>query len=37
MTMTSMGCPLAGQIIADAKSKLVTGIPSLKEVEIDIV
>ncbi|MFC4320515.1 metal-sulfur cluster assembly factor [Litchfieldia salsa] len=37
MTMTSMGCPLAGQIISDAKMKLTTNIPDLKDVQIDIV
>jgi metal-sulfur cluster biosynthetic enzyme len=37
MTMTSMGCPLAGQIIADAKTKLTANIPDLKVIQIDIV
>ncbi len=37
MTMTSMGCPLAGQIITDAKTKLSSAIPELREIDIEIV
>ncbi|CAH0345780.1 metal-sulfur cluster assembly factor [Bacillus sp. CECT 9360] len=37
MTMTSMGCPLAGQIIAKAKKKLSDSLKELKTIDIDIV
>lgn len=37
MTMTSMGCPLAGQIIAEVKETLLLQVPKLKEVDVDIV
>jgi metal-sulfur cluster biosynthetic enzyme len=36
MTLTSMGCPLAGTIVADVKKSL-EDIPEVKEVEVDIV
>lgn len=37
MTMTSMGCPLAGQIIADAKKQVANEVDEIKDVEVEIV
>ncbi len=37
MTMTSMGCPMAGQILADAKMKVSMNIKELTDIQIDIV
>lgn len=37
MTMTSMGCPMAGQILADSKMKLSMNIKELTNIQIDIV
>lgn len=37
MTMTSMGCPLAGHIIADIKDTLSVALPSLPLVDVKIV
>lgn len=37
MTMTSMGCPMAGQIMADAKMKLSMNIKELTDIQINIV
>ena len=37
MTMTSMGCPMAGEILADAKMKLSMNIKELTDIQIDIV
>ena len=37
MTMTSMGCPMAGQIMADSKMKLSMNIKELTNIQIDIV
>ena len=37
MTMTSMGCPMAGQIMADAKMKISMNIKELSNIQIDIV
>ncbi|WP_394232366.1 metal-sulfur cluster assembly factor [Niallia oryzisoli] len=37
MTMTSMGCPMAGQIMADAKMKLSMNMKELTDIQIDIV
>lgn len=37
MTMTSMGCPMAGQIISDARMKLSMNIKVLTNIQIDIV
>lgn len=37
MTMTSMGCPMAGQILADAKMKLSMNIQELTNIQIDLV
>ncbi|MBP2241139.1 metal-sulfur cluster biosynthetic enzyme [Cytobacillus eiseniae] len=36
MTLTSMGCPLAGTIVENVKSAL-TDIPEVKETEVNIV
>jgi metal-sulfur cluster biosynthetic enzyme len=36
MTLTSMGCPLAGTIVADVKKSL-EDIPEVKEVDVNIV
>lgn len=36
MTLTSMGCPLAGTIIEQVKAAL-NGIPEIKDVEVNIV
>lgn len=36
MTLTSMGCPLAGHIEADVRRALAD-IPEVKEIEVDIV
>jgi metal-sulfur cluster biosynthetic enzyme len=38
MTMTSMGCPMAGQIIADLKETLSTAFAStIKDIDVQIV
>ncbi|WP_369901947.1 metal-sulfur cluster assembly factor [Bacillus manliponensis] len=37
MTMTSIGCPMAGQIVADVKKVLATNIPEINEVEVNVV
>ena len=37
MTMTSMGCPMAGQILADAKMKLSMNMKELTNIQIDLV
>lgn len=37
MTMTSMGCPMAGHIIAEVKETLLINFPTLKSVEVEIV
>ena len=37
MTMTSMGCPLAGQIISDAKMRISANIEELNDIQIDVV
>lgn len=37
MTMTSMGCPMAGQIISDAKFKLSDAIEELRSIDVQIV
>ncbi|MFX3622683.1 MAG: metal-sulfur cluster assembly factor [Ectobacillus sp.] len=37
MTMTSMGCPLAGQIISDVKMKLSLNMPELQNIDVNIV
>ena len=37
MTMTSMACPMAGQIMADAKMKISMNIKELSNIQIDIV
>ncbi|WP_147531676.1 metal-sulfur cluster assembly factor [Bacillus marasmi] len=37
MTMTSMGCPMAGQIISDAKFHLNDKIEGLRSIDIQIV
>ncbi|WP_078548161.1 metal-sulfur cluster assembly factor [Litchfieldia alkalitelluris] len=36
MTLTSMGCPLAGTIAEDVKRALID-LPEIKEVEVNIV
>lgn len=36
MTLTSMGCPLAGHIEADVRRAL-SDIPEVKEIQVDIV
>ncbi|MFI8576620.1 MULTISPECIES: metal-sulfur cluster assembly factor [Rossellomorea] len=36
MTLTSMGCPLAGTIVEQVKTAL-SDIPEVKETEVDIV
>lgn len=36
MTLTTMGCPLAGHIEADVRRALAD-IPEVKEIEVDIV
>ncbi|KKK36765.1 DNA methyltransferase [Mesobacillus campisalis] len=37
MTMTSMGCPLAPQIMSDAHMKLSANIKELRDIKINIV
>ena len=37
MTMTSMGCPMAGHIIAEVKETLLINLPVLKNVDVEIV
>lgn len=37
MTMTSMGCPLAGEIIAGVKASVLENVKDIKTVEVDIV
>ncbi|WP_332631951.1 metal-sulfur cluster assembly factor [Halalkalibacter flavus] len=36
MTMTSMGCPMAGEIIADLKTK-VSQVKEINEIHVDVV
>jgi len=36
MTLTSMGCPLAGHIEADVK-RVLADIPEVKDIKVDIV
>ncbi len=36
MTLTSMGCPLAGHIEADVR-RVLADIPEIKEIEVSIV
>jgi len=37
MTMTSMGCPMAPQIMTDAHTKIEAAIKDLNSIKIDIV
>lgn len=37
MTMTSMGCPLAGQIVSDVKIKLSDALNELRSIDVQIV
>lgn len=37
MTMTSMGCPLAGQIMAGVKASILENVEKIKTVNVDIV
>lgn len=37
MTMTSMGCPMVGEILANAKMKLSMNIKELSSINIDLV
>lgn len=37
MTMTSMGCPLAGQIVSDVKIKLFDALNELRSIDVQIV
>lgn len=37
MTMTSMGCPMAGHIVAEVKEALLINLPILKKVEVEVV
>ncbi|CAM3486582.1 metal-sulfur cluster assembly factor [Cytobacillus oceanisediminis] len=37
MTMTSMGCPLAGQIMAGVKASILENVEEIKTVNVDIV
>ncbi|MCP8967362.1 metal-sulfur cluster assembly factor [Ectobacillus ponti] len=37
MTMTSIGCPLAGQIISDIQSTLREHIPDIQDVRVEVV
>ncbi|HDX9654639.1 MULTISPECIES: metal-sulfur cluster assembly factor [Bacillus] len=37
MTMTSIGCPMAGQIISDVKKVLSTNVPEVNEIEVNVV
>ncbi|WP_425351426.1 metal-sulfur cluster assembly factor [Cytobacillus eiseniae] len=37
MSMTSMGCPMAGQIVSNVKSAILDNIEEIKKVEVDIV
>ncbi|MBT2690387.1 metal-sulfur cluster assembly factor [Bacillus sp. ISL-47] len=37
MTMTSMGCPLAGQIMAGVKASILENVEKIKTVDVDIV
>lgn len=37
MTMTSIGCPMAGQIVSDVKKVLATNVPELNEIEVNVV
>ncbi|WP_318505026.1 metal-sulfur cluster assembly factor [Bacillus sp. T3] len=37
MTMTSMGCPLAGQIVSDVKIKLSEVLKELRNIDVQIV
>lgn len=37
MTMTSMGCPMAGQIMAGVKASILENVEEIKTVNVDIV
>ncbi|AIE81537.1 probably aromatic ring hydroxylating enzyme PaaD-like protein (DUF59) involved in Fe-S cluster assembly [Bacillus cereus] len=37
MTMTSIGCPMAGQIVSDVKKVLSTNVPEVNEIEVNVV
>ncbi|PWW19435.1 metal-sulfur cluster biosynthetic enzyme [Cytobacillus oceanisediminis] len=37
MTMTSMGCPLAGHIMAGVKASILENVEEFKTVNVDIV
>ncbi|MFJ8529411.1 metal-sulfur cluster assembly factor [Bacillus sp. NPDC094106] len=37
MTMTSIGCPMAGQIVLDVKKVLATNVPEVNEIEVNVV
>lgn len=37
MTMTSMGCPMAGQIVSGVKSAILENISEISKVNVDIV
>ncbi|WP_026583452.1 metal-sulfur cluster assembly factor [Bacillus sp. J33] len=37
MTMTSMGCPLAGQIIAGVKASVLENVEEIKSADVDVV
>lgn len=37
MTMTSIGCPMAGQIVSDVKKVLAANIPEINEIEVNVV
>ncbi|MGQ7186641.1 hypothetical protein ACUODJ_24935 [Escherichia sp. HC-CC] len=35
--MTSIGCPMAGQIVSDVKKVLSTNVPEVNEIEVNVV
>lgn len=37
MTMTSIGCPMAGQIVSDVKKVLSTNVPEVNGIEVNVV
>ena len=37
MTMTSMGCPMAGQIVAGVKNAVLDNVDGIKDIDVDVV
>lgn len=37
MTLTSMGCPMAGQIVTSVKTTVINMVEEIEHVEVDVV